>query len=225
MLGFNKKLLFHCYFYKMNLLSKLRINVEDPVWIINAPGPDCLDLFRQCLIKNKLSGQSPVGQLVLFVIDGKDLAHQLPLLKKYIAPHTLFWICYPKKTGTIVSDLIYMKPWDIVFNSGYRGQTSVSINNDWTGMRFTNAPKKAPSICDVPMEQRKIEGIDFVARTVQLPADVLKLMKKHKGMEASFNAMSFTNKKEFIQSLAEAKKPETRLRRIEKMIEALTPIS
>ena len=114
-----------------------------------------------------------------------------------------------------------MKAWDIVFKSGYRGQTSVSINDTWTGMRFTNAPKKTATICDLPMEERKVEGIDFVNRTVHLPADALSALNKYKGMAAFFSAMSFTHKKEYVQAIVDAKKEETRKRRIEKTIEML----
>ncbi len=205
----------------MELLKKLRINIDQPLWVINAPGDDCLHLFEQCIIKQKLSGNKPVSQLVLFAVDGKTLAHYLPLLTNYISPETLFWICYPKKSGAITSDLIQMKAWDIVFKSGYRGQTSISVNDNWTGMRFTNAPKKTATICDLPIEERKVEGIDFVNRIVQLPADAIAAMNKYKGMVAFFNAMSFTHKKEYMQAIADAKKEETRKRRIEKTIEML----
>lgn len=204
-------------FTRMELLKKLRINVSQPLWAINLP-PDCICLFEMPEIKQKLSGKTPVNQLILFAEDSGVLARWIPLLASYIAHDTLFWIAYPKKTGAITSDLIQMKPWDIVFQSGYRGQTSVSINDDWTGMRFTNAPKSKPSICDLPMEERIVEGIDFVNRTVQLPADALAAVKKHNGMEAFFNAMAFTHKKEHVLAIVEAKKEDTRIRRIEKMI-------
>ncbi len=204
----------------MGLLKKLRISTDQPLWLISVPD-DCMALFSGCDIKRKLSGSKPVGQLVFFALDGKTLAHQLPKLAPYISPDTVFWICYPKKTGAIASDLVQMRPWDVVFNSGYRGQTSVSVNEDWTGMRFTNAPRKGPSICDLPMEERKVEGIDFVNRTVQLPADAQAALNKHKGLAAFFDDMAFTHKREYVQAIADAKKPETRVRRIEKTVEML----
>ncbi len=204
----------------MELLKKLRINTALPLWAINLP-VDCSHLFDELEVKQKLSGKKTVGQLILFAEDSGVLARWIPLLANYIAHDTVFWIAYPKKTGDITSDLIQMKPWDIVFQSGYRGQTSVSINDDWTGMRFTNAPKSKPSISDLPMEERKAEGIDFVNRTVQLPADALAAVRKYKGLEAYFNTMAFTHKKEHVLAIVEAKKEETRARRIEKMIEML----
>jgi uncharacterized protein YdeI (YjbR/CyaY-like superfamily) len=36
--------------------------------------------------------------------------------------------------------------------------------------------------------------------------------------------MSFTHKKEYVEAIVEAKKPETRQRRIEKMVEAVSQL-
>ena len=206
----------------MELLQKLRIKINEPLWLIDAPA-DCLPLFSGCKIQKKPA--SPVSQVLLFALNGTALAQAVKKLHGKITPTTLFWICYPKKTGAITSDLIHMKPWECLFSAGYRGQTAASVNDDWSALRVTNAPKKAPTICDVPMAERKMEGIDFVNRTVQLPADALAAMKPHKGMAERFNAMSFSHKKEHIEAIVTAKKPETRQRRIEKMVEMLKPLS
>ncbi len=202
------------------LLKKLRIDTGQPLYLINLPG-DCRYLFEEVDIKEKLSGKKPVSQLILFATDSTVLARYLPIIADYISHDTLFWIAYPKKSGAIASDMVQMKAWEIVVEAGYRGQTSASINDDWSGLRMTNAPKKEPTLCDLPMAERKVDGIDFVNRTVQLPADALAAMKKHPGMEAFFNAMAFTHKKEYVLAIAEAKKEETRIRRIEKTVEML----
>lgn len=206
----------------MELLKKLRVDPDKPLWLINAPAY-CAGYFADLTVKQRLGKEKPVGQLMLFAKDSSELNHYLPLLTDYIGHDTLFWICYPKKTGSIASDLILMKPWDVVFQSGYRGQTSASIDNDWTGLRLTNAPRKKPSDCDLPMEQRKAEGIDYVKRTVTLPADAQKAVDKVKGLSDHFYAQSFTCKREYVAAITEAKKPETRARRIEKMVEMLLP--
>jgi len=202
------------------VLKKLKINLDQPLWLINVPG-DCKHLFEGVTIKEKLSGKKTVGQLILFAIDSGVLTRYMPIINDYVSYDTLFWIAYPKKSGAIVSDMILMKAWDIVFRSGFRGQSSVSVNDDWSGLRVTNAPKKESTIGDLPLAERKVEGIDFVNRTVQLPADALAVMKKHPGMEAFFYAMAFTHKKEHIEAIVQAKKPVTRTRRIEKMAEML----
>ena len=205
----------------MDLLRKLRLNTELPLWLVNAPD-DCLYLFDALEIKSRLGKEAPVAQLMLFVMDSADLHSRLVKLGGYIGPDTLFWICYPKQTGALKSDLIKRDQWSLVTDQGYRGQTSVSINDDWTGMRFTNAPAQKPSQYNIPPEQRNIEGIDFVKRTVTLPADALAAMAQYPGMADQFYKWSFTNKKEAVVAILDAKKEDTRKGRIDKLIATLS---
>jgi hypothetical protein len=206
----------------MELLKKLRLKTDQPLWLINAPA-NMIQFFADFAVKQKPGKEKPVSQLMLFVKSGEELNHYLLNLEGCIGHDTLLWICYPKKTGSIPSDLILMKTWEIVFSSGYRGQTSVSIDDDWTGMRFTNAPRTKPSDSTVPMEERKHEGIDYVNRTTTLPEDALVIVNKYKGLADYFYSQSFTCQKEYVMAITEAKKPETRTRRIQKMVEMLLP--
>lgn len=205
----------------MDLLKKLRLNTDLPLWLVNAPD-NCRYLFDGLEIKTRPGKEAPVAQLMLFVMDSTDLHTRLVKLNGYIGPETVFWICYPKQTGAIKSDLIKMEPWAFVTEQGYRGQTSVAVNDDWTGMRFTNAPAKKPSQYNIAPELRNIEGIDFVNRTVTLPADALNAMNNYPGMAEQFYKWSFTNKKEAVIAIVDARKEETRKRRIDKLITALS---
>lgn len=207
----------HLLFLKlMELLKKLRLDAGTSLWVVNAP-PDVAAVLHGIEVHTKAGKTKPVKQLMLFAEQSADLNKYLPQLAEYIGHDTLFWICYPKKTGRIQSDLIKMEPWDVVLQSGYRGQTSVSVNDDWTGMRFTNAPRKKPSQAGLPPEERKAEGIDFVNRTTILPPDAQAVLAQHKGLNEFFDAMAFSHKKEYIIAINEAKRPETRISRINKM--------
>lgn len=61
---------------------------------------------------------------------------------------------------------------------------------------------------------------DEEARTVEVPAQFQNLMKKE-GLLPVFEKLSYTHRKEYCRWIAEAKKEETRLRRLEKAIEML----
>ncbi len=61
---------------------------------------------------------------------------------------------------------------------------------------------------------------DSGVRTVELPDDFKKLLKKHK-LETTFDKMSYSHKKEWMLWINDAKKEETRLRRMEKTMEKL----
>ena len=56
--------------------------------------------------------------------------------------------------------------------------------------------------------------VDTAPRLVEPPADLAKAMAKDKKMSAAWEKLSFTNKKEMARSLEEAKRPETRERRL-----------
>ncbi len=61
---------------------------------------------------------------------------------------------------------------------------------------------------------------DDEARVVEVPASFEKLLKKE-GLLLLFNSLSFTHRKEYCCWIAEAKKEETRVRRLEKAVEML----
>jgi uncharacterized protein DUF1905/bacteriocin resistance YdeI/OmpD-like protein len=56
--------------------------------------------------------------------------------------------------------------------------------------------------------------LDSAPRVVEPPADLARAIATSKTMAASWEMLSFTNKKEMARSLEEAKKPETRERRL-----------
>jgi hypothetical protein len=205
----------------MELLKKLRLKTDTPLWLVNEPY-DVLSLFEEFEIKKSLTGKVPVAQLMLFVYSAMELAEYMNKLAPSIAHDTIFWIMYPKASGATKSDLTAMRSrgWDVVADLGFRGQTSVSLNDDWTGMRFTNAPEKKPSTYGIPPEERNDPGIDYVNRTVQLPPDAHAALE-YEGLTELFYKQSFTNKKEAVLGINAAKKPETREKRIEKLVEEM----
>ena len=62
--------------------------------------------------------------------------------------------------------------------------------------------------------------LDEKARTVEIPDDAAKALAAAK-LRKKFDALAFTHQKEHIRAITEAKKPETRTKRIEAMIEKL----
>lgn len=64
--------------------------------------------------------------------------------------------------------------------------------------------------------------LDDEPRTVTPPDDLIKAMRKAKGAKAAWNALSYSHQREWAESIESAKKPETRQRRIDKCLAALT---
>lgn len=63
-------------------------------------------------------------------------------------------------------------------------------------------------------------AVDTAERTVEVPEDLQEALGDA-GLADAFAKQSFTNRKEFVRGITEAKKPETRAARIEKCIASL----
>ena len=75
---------------------------------------------------------------------------------------------------------------------------------------------KAGDRVDVTLE------VDETPRTIKPPADLTRALKANPAAQARWQQLSFTHQKEYVAAIEDAKKPETRVRRIEKTIEQLT---
>ena len=63
--------------------------------------------------------------------------------------------------------------------------------------------------------------LDIAPRTVEPPPDLARHLARDKNSAAAWDRLSFTNKREMARSLEEAKKPETRDRRLAAALERL----
>lgn len=62
---------------------------------------------------------------------------------------------------------------------------------------------------------------DTAPRTVTVPPDLAKELKKHARLREAWNALSYTHQREHAEAITGAKKAETRVRRVNKTIDAL----
>jgi hypothetical protein len=62
---------------------------------------------------------------------------------------------------------------------------------------------------------------DTQPRTVEPPADFLRALNADRAARATWERLSYTHRKEHVRAVEEAKRPETRARRIEKSVSML----
>lgn len=60
--------------------------------------------------------------------------------------------------------------------------------------------------------------LDLEPRTVEIPEDLAAALAEKQGATAAFDALAFSKRKEFVRQVVEAKAPETRARRIAKIV-------
>ena len=112
-----------------------------------------------------------------------------------------------------------------------RAPVSVTLN----GYTYRSTIAAMGGRCLIPLrrshrEAAGVEGgqaltvrieLDTAKRDVEVPADLLKAMKARPPAAKRWAAWSYTRRREHVESIAGAKKPETRARRIERTIAAL----
>ena len=75
--------------------------------------------------------------------------------------------------------------------------------------------KQAPDVVHVKVE------LDADKREVDIPDDVQLALTENPPSNEKFQKLAFTHQKEYMRWIEESKKPETRQRRVEKMIQEL----
>ena len=103
----------------------------------------------------------------------------------------------------------------------YRGQvfrTSISIyRGQW--MMVVNEAMRAGGM--VPPGTYSVDiQVDTAERTVEVPGDLAEALRAA-GVTDAWERQSYTNRKEFVRGVEEARKPETRARRIAKVVATL----
>ncbi len=83
--------------------------------------------------------------LLLFAPDQRSLDEALPDMLSWMAPETALWICWPKKTSPLASDIT----GDSVRNAGLAaGVVDIkvcAVDENWSGLKFVVRLEDRPS--------------------------------------------------------------------------------
>ena len=186
-----------------DVLKKIGWKAGMGFYLANCPEAAFSKFSNADPVTKGLSGKFP---LVLGFVRG---AYELPTIWKQLQEASngeRIWIAYPKKSGRIVTDITRDKGWEVVTDSGYRGVSQVSIDQDWSCLRF----KQAEAV------QSKPKGLYSEA-----PPELVSLLNDYPDERSYYESLAPSHKKEYNQWIAEAKKVETRERRLKKTIEYL----
>ena len=100
----------------------------------------------------------------------------------------------------------------------YRTTTFSTGGVYWVPVNKAN--REAAGIAAGDRVHAQIE-LDAKPRVVTPPADLLRALKKDKRARAAWEKLSYSHQREYAQAIEEAKKPETRARRMRGAVEAM----
>jgi hypothetical protein len=202
--------------------QKLKIKDGDKILAVNPPA-DYKESLGQLPTGAKIAdSQNDAGHVHWFVKDRTQMEKELKKVLPLINDDTVCWIFYPKGTSKIQTDLTRDKGWDNLLTNDLEWVNLVSFDDTWSA--FGVRPKKeTDKKKDLKRTDRPIlQYVDSKAKKVTLPEDFAGALKKNKKVEAFFNALSFTNRKEWVEWIVTAKKEETRNERVKMSVERLS---
>ena len=184
------------------LIKKLKFKEGQEIHILNMP-EEC-----RALLPDKYDSgwpDSPGQFLMAFTSTPQGLEQLLAKHSAVIGNAEPAWISYPKKSSTITSDLSREVIWGILGTKGLSPVAQVSINENWSALRC-----------------RPEESVKHTAKgSLEVPEDMKEVLQTSAKAMQQFVSLSATNRREYIAWITEAKKPETRKKRLEQLVSRL----
>jgi hypothetical protein len=208
-----------------SISNKLRIRADNILLTLNAPAG-----FKKGLsglpggVKIINSGKE-YDQVHWFVMSKAQLEKEMGKVMKLVKPGVTVWVYYPKGTSKIQTDLTRDKGWDCLLAESAKLTwiSLISFDETWSVFGFRAKTDEDREKEAKPKEEREIfKWVNAQTKEVRLPGDVAIAFKKNKKEAGFFDALSFTNKKEYLEWILTAKREETRKERIQGTIERLT---
>jgi len=129
------------------LVNKLRLSLDMRALILEPPSPEYLEELsvsgEAVAYDAKLAGT--YGFVLLFAASIADLNEHAPTVMEAAADEAMVWICYPKGTSRIKTDLNRDRGWNVLKAAGWEGVALVSLDDTWTAMRFRSPVKPKSS--------------------------------------------------------------------------------
>jgi hypothetical protein len=205
-----------------SIAQKLRIKAGTTIHPLNAPVGYRKSLGTLPAKATLVDDAKGASQLHWFVLNRAQLEKELNGVLKLLKGDMLIWVFYPKGTSKLQTDLTRDKGWDkLLAHTELHWISLISFDDTWSTFAFrlkTDADRKKD---EKPKERPIFEWIDPVKKIVRLPEDFAAALKKKKKEESYFNTLSFTNRKEYVEWIVTAKRPETRVERVKGSVERL----
>lgn len=111
-----------------DLTGRLQIKDSMKGQVINRPRDVALDVPR--------TRGNNADFAIVFVRSAADIRKLAPRAAACILDDGLLWLCYPKKSSGVVTDISRDSGWEPLSKLGYRGVRAVSIDDTWSALRF-----------------------------------------------------------------------------------------
>lgn len=177
-----------------SIFTKLKIKDGQKVLIINSPAGYAK---ASADIDLKPAAKKQYDAIQAFVKNSKELNKIIGIVLKKIKNDGLLWMCYPKKTSSIKSDLSRDDGWDVLLQAGFEGIAMVSVDETWSAFRFKKSVKQKVESLKIkgnrakPRDRKKIKT-ENINKDNDKPHEFTAVLEKpNDGMDTAFINIPF----------------------------------
>lgn len=125
-----------------SIAQKLFIKEGMTVLLVNAPAGYAAKLGKLPKDAMIVEGSSaPVDFIQVFLANRQEAEAYAPKMKKLLKPNGLLWLCYLKGTSKTKTDINRDTLHAYARSVGLEGVSLISIDDDWSAMRFKLATR------------------------------------------------------------------------------------
>lgn len=125
-----------------SLLTKLNYKGQKRISVINAEESFIRSIsseLKDVIIDQEIDPRYPYEFIILFVTRVSELEFLAPMALHNLMADGVLWFCYPKKTSKkYSSDIDRDHGWKVLNDSRLYGVRLVTIDADWSALRFRN---------------------------------------------------------------------------------------
>ena len=183
------------------LAQKLRIKENFTLLTLHAPADFQKSMGTLPAGVSISTSAKQFNQLHWFVLNRTQMEKEMSKVMKLVKPDVTVWVYYPKGTSGIQTDLTRDKGWDCLLAEADKLTwiSLISFDATWSTFGFrpkTETDKKKEA---VPKTREIFNWVNPTTKEVKLLDDLAAALKKSKKANEFFQALSFTNKKEYIE--------------------------
>ncbi|NOV04153.1 YdeI/OmpD-associated family protein [Paenibacillus planticolens] len=209
------------------LAKKLRLVNSKRALIMNAPEgyiDSLLPLPEGVHLTDCKEGAQAYDFVQVFAYTRDDVERLAPAAIEAVTPEGMLWINYPKGTAKIKTDINRDSGWDTVNQLNFEGVSLVSIDETWSAMRFrpiglVKSPRSERLASRAADSAKQAAPSD---KTIIVPDDLAEAFGAAPAAAAFFETLSYTNRKEYVRWITDAKREETRTGRVAKTVDKLS---
>lgn len=161
-------------------------------------------------------------QIHWFVRNKAEMEKEVKEVLQSLQPGILLWIYYPKGTSKIQTDLTRDKGWEGLMKMNTLQWISlISFDDTWSAFACRLIGKDDAGQDRTHKEDPADKYLDAEKKIVRTPDDFENELRRNPDQKKFYDALSYSNKKEYVTWIVSARKEETRKARIQGAVERL----